>query len=110
MRPNTWILGLPSQVSSPTPLCPVKTDYCLLNLVVRGNFISQSGELRPGSQAEQQEVDFQLQLPAMSPWTSHLTYLGPIFLQNGHQSESHPEVVQSSHYPVEKPSWGAKQP
>lgn len=37
MRPNTWILGLPSQVSSPTPLCPVKTDYCLLTLVVRGN-------------------------------------------------------------------------
>lgn len=46
----------------------------------------------------------------MSPWTSHLTSLGPIFLQNGHQSEAHPWVVQNSHYSMEKPSWSAQQP
>lgn len=95
MRPNTRTLLLPSKVSSPTPLCPVKTD-CLLTLLVRGNVLFQFGELRSWIQAEQLEVDCQLHLSAMSPWTSHRTSLGPVFLQNGHQSEAHPWVVQNS--------------
>lgn len=106
MRPNTGTLLLPSKVSSPTPLCPVKTD-CLLTLLVRGNVLFQFGELRSWVQAEQLEVDCQLHLSAMSPWTSHWTSLGPVFLQNGHQSEAHPWVVQNSHYSMEKQHWSA---
>lgn len=107
MRPDTWTLLLPSKVSSPTPLCPVKTD-CLLTLLVRGNVLFQFGELRSWIQAEQLEVDCQLHLSAMSPWTSHWTSLGPFSYKiDNRVNEAHPWVVQNSHYSMEKQCWSA---